>query len=138
MSSYLENRERIIELAGEVLKERGFEVKRFVKYNIIDEDFDIKEPAQYQPYNYIVKKNGRQATVSVKIAIHGRMGKDNKGKSKDWRITSWTKKEPPTFYMVWMPEHEEFIDIPGNFFAGFRGDTRTIPQEYMAILRLDK
>ena len=137
MSSYVDNRENIIERAGEYFKEQGFKVVRHIQYDTIttESGYEVKTPAQYQPYDLVISKGGGESRVSVKIAIRGRGGRNTKVGTRDWRVTTWTKKEPPTFYLVWMPDHETFIDLPGSFFSGYKGYVRTIPQEHMTILK---
>lgn len=79
-------------------------------------------------FDLVTYKNGVFRTVNVKLATP---------KGNGWSINkagstgAMTGTLPdPDVYLAWLPEHERFIELPGNFFAstGPKTKSKTIPK----------
>lgn len=128
--SWIENRRIEVEgKAEEYLRGKGFEIERYVKYNTIKlpSGYEMTTPAEEQPYQIIATKNGMAIKVCVKIAQRGRKSQPN-----NWKIVTYTAKEPPDVYLVWIYSQERFIELPGSFFKGCTGTVRTVPLEIVS------
>lgn len=128
--SWIENRRIDVEnKAQEYLEAKGFEVRRYVKYITIlsPSGYEITIPADEQPYQFIASKLGREHKICVKIAQRGRKSQPN-----NWKIVTYTAKEPPDVYLIWIYSQERFIELPGDFFNGYVGTVRTVPLEIVS------
>lgn len=80
-------------------------------------------------YDFVIEKDGKFASVNVKVA-----GENVKGKPtmRISRAGGSARKStaPPDFYLVWLKAQEMFLELPGDFLDGRR--TRTIPRSLQA------
>ena len=125
MSWIHERKEKIEQLAKEYLEARGYEVERHIEYHSREIDgYEYTYPAESQPYEFIVRRDKKVARVSVKIAQHAR-----KNQKDNYKIVTYTAKNPPSVYLVWLPHQERFVELPGTFFSNCNGTVRTVPIE---------
>lgn len=128
--SWIENRRISVEnKAKEYLEAKGFEIERYVKYNTIklSSGYEMTTPADEQPYQFIATKGEIVVKVCVKIAQRGR-----KSQPDNWKVVTYTAKEPPDLYLVWIYSQERFIELPGSFFKNCAGTVRTVPLEIVS------
>lgn len=84
-------------------------------------------------YDFVAEKDGQFIRVNVKTA-----GLKSKKSSESWSISKASgsslsknpKKSKVDVYLVWMPKHECFLEMPGDFLDSGNSKSKLIPKTF--------
>lgn len=86
-------------------------------------------------YDFVVEKNGKFKSVNVKMA-----GLKDKNDANSWSISQASgsnaghgKKVACDVFLVYLPAHERFVELPGSFLDSGNSKSRRVPKEMFLV-----